>query len=109
MIATTEPVPTRVDYRLSPWRSTTKTDPELRDAAIETGLIGPDIVGLTIGHAIVVRRGHLSRRLGSHECCHVAQYEQYGSIAAFLRSYPDLAAVVEHGYQDCPFEQDARA
>jgi len=82
-------------------------DSELRNAAIQTGLIGPDIVGLTIGHAIVIRRGHLSRRLLSHECRHVAQYEQSGSIAEFLRRY--LGAIAEHGYRNCPFEQDARA
>ncbi len=86
-----------------PW----PVDPELRAAAIVTGLLAPDIVGLTIGHAIMVRRGHLSRRLLSHECRHVAQYEQSGSIAGFLRAY--LLAIAERGYRDSPFETDARA
>jgi len=37
----------------------------------------------------------------------VYQYEQHGSIAAFLPVY--LSQVLEVGYQDAPLERDARA
>ena len=49
----------------------------------------------------------MCRRLLSHECRHVFQYEQAGSIALFLPLYLD--AIVRVGYENCPFEQDARA
>ena len=82
-------------------------DPLLQTAATQAGLLGPGMVGLTLGHAIFICRGHRTRRLVSHELRHVYQYEQHGSIAAFLPVY--LRQVVEFGYQDAPFERDARA
>ena len=82
-------------------------DSELRAAALQTGLLGPTMVGLTLGHSILICRGQVSRRLLLHECRHVFQYEQAGSIAAFLPLY--LQSIVEVGYRDSPFEQDARA
>ena len=53
----------------------------LREAALQTGLLGPKMVGLTLGHSIFIRRGYETGRLLSHECRHVYQYEQAGSIA----------------------------
>ena len=82
-------------------------DPALRSAALEAGLLGPRMVGLTLGHSIFICRGHKDRRLLSHELRHVYQYEQHGSIAAFLRVY--LTQIVEVGYADAPLELDARA
>ena len=82
-------------------------DPILQAAATQAGLLGPGMVGLTLGHAIFICGGHKTRRLVSHELRHVYQYEQCGSIAAFLPAY--LAQVLEVGYQDAPFERDARA
>jgi hypothetical protein len=82
-------------------------DPALRAAALQTGLLGPATAGLTLGHAIFVRRGHRTRRLLSHELRHVHQYEQAGSIAEFLPGY--LQQIVELGYTAAPLEQDARA
>lgn len=86
-------------------------DPALRAAALAAGLLGPGMVGLTLGHAIFIRRGTRNhrehRRLLSHELRHVHQYEQHGSIAAFLRVY--LTQIVEHGYANAPLEADARA
>jgi hypothetical protein len=82
-------------------------DAALRSAALQAGLLGPRMVGLTLGHAIFVRRGHKDTRLLSHELRHVHQYEQHGSIAAFLRVY--LTQIVEVGYADAPLELDARA
>jgi hypothetical protein len=81
-------------------------DPELRHAALETGLLGPGMVGLTLGHSIFIVTGHSSNRLVSHECRHVAQYEAAGSIAAFLPQY--LQQIVAYGYENAPFEIDAR-
>jgi hypothetical protein len=57
------------------------------------------MTGLTLGYAILICHGHMSHRLLSHECRHVAQYEQVGSIAAFLSAY--LGAIVQVGYWNC--------
>ena len=81
--------------------------PMLRAAAIETGMLGHTMAGLTLGHTIFIRRGALDVRLLSHELRHVAQYEAAGSIAAFLPAY--LAQVVHFGYDDAPYEVDARS
>lgn len=82
-------------------------DPELRAAALETGLLGPGMIGLTLGYSILICRGHMTRSVRSHECRHVAQYENAGGIASFLPVY--LASIVEVGYWDSSFEQEARA
>lgn len=82
-------------------------EPALRQAALATGLLGPGMVGLTLGYSIFIVRGHMSPRLLSHECRHVYQYETAGSISAFLPVYLQQIATV--GYQSAPFEQDARA
>ena len=79
----------------------------LRQVALETGLLGPGSIGLTLGHSIFIVRGHMSPRLLSHECRHVHQYEIYGSIAAFLPVYLEQIATV--GYLGAPLERDARA
>lgn len=78
----------------------------LKQAAVSTGLLGPDMAGFTLGYSIYIRRGHLSSRLLSHEFRHVHQYEQYGSISAFLSKY--LSQIVTFGYQSAPMEVDAR-
>ena len=82
-------------------------DPELREAALQAGLLGPNMVGLTLGYSILICDGHMSWRLLSHECRHVFQYERGGSIAVFLPRY--LRSIVALGYEDSPSEQDARA
>lgn len=83
------------------------TDSELQAAALYTGLLGPAMAGLTLGHSILICHGQMCRRLLSHECRHVFQYEQAGSIAAFLPPY--LESIVRDGYWNSPYEQDARA
>lgn len=83
------------------------TDPVLRDAGIAAGLIGPQFAGLTLGYTIFVREGDERIELLAHECRHVAQYESFGSIGAFLATH--LRDVVRLGYWDSPLEQDARA
>jgi len=80
--------------------------PELRSIASETGLIGPRTGGITFGHGIYVRDGHIFNRLVSHELRHVHQYEAAGSIDAFLQTYLNQIATV--GYERAPLELDAR-
>ena len=82
-------------------------DPDLRSVALQTGLLGPGMIGLTLGYGIYVRDGYADERLLSHECRHVYQYEIAGSIEEFLPVY--LQQVVTCGYHNAPFELDARA
>ena len=82
-------------------------DPELREATLAAGLLGPDTIGLTLGYGIYIKEGHRSNRLVSHECRHVYQYEEAGSIAAFLPVY--LEQILSVGYTAAPLEVDARA
>jgi hypothetical protein len=66
------------------------------------------MVGLTLGYAVLVCPGYgRDVRLLSHEFRHVYQYEQAGSIAAFLPVY--LQQIVTVGYQNAAYERDARA
>ena len=81
-------------------------DPELREAALQSGLLGPNMVGISFGHAIYICNGHATNRLLSHECRHVYQYETAGSIAAFLPLYLDQ--IITYGYEQAPLEIDAR-
>jgi hypothetical protein len=82
-------------------------DPDLRVAATATGLWGPNaqLTGLTLGHAVFIRRGEECTSLFAHEFRHVHQYEQAGSIAAFLPTY--VLQVLRFGYQRAPLEVDA--
>lgn len=83
-------------------------DPELRQAGIQTGLLAADGLGLTLGHAVFLRRGHETQaRLLRHEFRHVQQCERFGSLAAFLAAY--LQQIVQVGYAQAPLELDARA
>jgi hypothetical protein len=83
-------------------------DPLLRAAAVQSGLLGPNMVGLTLGYAVHIYRGHEARpRLLSHEFRHVHQYEAAGSIASFLPVY--LQQIIAYGYAHAPLETDARA
>ena len=80
-------------------------NPELREASLQTGLLGPGMVGLTLGYGIYLCRGHETNRLVSHECRHVYQYEAAGSIAAYLPVY--LRQIARYGYEKSPYEIDA--
>ena len=81
-------------------------NPELRAAALQTGLLGPGMIGLTLGYGIYLCDGHVSNRLLSHECRHVHQYEQAGSIKNFLPQY--LQQIATFRYENAPHEIDAR-
>jgi hypothetical protein len=83
-------------------------DPVLKGAALSVGLSQGDAAGMTLGYAVFVRRGYENDlRVLSHEFRHVAQYEASGGIAGFLAVH--LADLVAFGYEDSPFEVDARA
>lgn len=82
-------------------------DPTLQAAALQTGLLGPGMIGLTLGYSVFICRGYKTVRLLSHEFRHVYQYERAGSIAGFLPGY--LQQIVTFGYADAPLERDARA
>jgi hypothetical protein len=82
-------------------------DPELRRVALGAGLLGQGMVGLTFGYGVYICHGHKDLRLLSHEFRHVYQYEHTGSIASFLPIY--LEQIATFGYDDAPFEVDARA
>jgi hypothetical protein len=74
---------------------------------LETGLLGPTMVGLTLGYAVYICHGHETTRLLSHEFRHVYQYEAAGSVASFLPVY--LRQIVDYSYDRAPFEVDALA
>ena len=83
-------------------------EPGLREAARMFGVITPGTVGLTLGHAILIREECLADpMLIAHELKHVAQYEQQGSMSAFLGRY--LSEFNLYGYLDAPMEVEARA
>ena len=77
-------------------------------AAGRAGVDAKRAGAMTLGHAILVLRGQeRERSLLRHELRHVAQYEAAGGIAPFLAIHlPELA---RYGYEDAPFERDARA
>jgi len=74
--------------------------------AARLGLPGSNVDGLTLGHAIFIRRGVVSPLLLAHECRHVHQCEIAGSLGAFLAAY--MREVARHGYHAAPMEVDAR-
>lgn len=79
----------------------------LRDAARAADLLGPDTIGLTLGHAVFILRSHAGkRRLLRHELRHVAQQEETGDMQRWLRTY--LEQVIRLGYAQAPLEIDAR-
>ena len=82
-------------------------DQELAGVALQVGLLGPQTRGLTLGYGIYLCHQGLSNRLISHECRHVHQFEQAGSIREFLSVY--LRQLATAGYYDSPLEIDARA
>lgn len=81
-------------------------DPDLKDAALAAGLLGANMIGLTLGYSVYICRGQWTIRLLSHEFRHVCQYEKAGSIVTFLSIY--LQQIVSVGYNSAPFEIDAR-
>jgi hypothetical protein len=81
------------------------SDPVLAKNASALGVLGKNTAGMAIGHAIIVRTECFNQRIIAHELRHVHQYEQAGSIAAFLEQY--LRELAIHGYAAAPLEIDA--
>jgi len=71
-------------------------DTKLRQAAQMSGLLSPNMTGLSMGYGIYIRRGQATTRLLYHEFRHVYQYEQTGSITKFLSVY--LEQILTVGY-----------
>ena len=83
-------------------------DPLIQSAASQVGLVQSNMAGLTLGYTVFIRATvQADIRLLSHEFRHVAQYEACGGIAQFLAVH--LGHLVAFGYEDSPFEVDARA
>lgn len=81
--------------------------PDLAAAALQTGILGPNMTGLTLFYGIFIcKHVYGNRNLIAHECKHVQQYEKRKSIAAFLQEY--LSQIVTFGYSNALLEQDAR-
>jgi hypothetical protein len=79
--------------------------PEIQDLA-DHFLDPSDSTGLTLGYAILIRKGCYSERLMRHELCHVGQVDRIGGLKRFLSEY--LSQVMTHGYHDAPMEIEAR-
>lgn len=86
-------------------------DPQLMQAALETGLLGENATARAVGYGIEIANSAngdaVSRSLLRHEFRHVYQFERAGSLESFITSY--ISAVLTDGYYDCEYEQDARA
>lgn len=81
-------------------------DTELREAALQLGILGPTMSGLTLGHSIFICAGHRTSALLAHELRHVYQYELAGSVAEYLPAY--FEQLIYFGYRRAPLEIDAR-
>jgi hypothetical protein len=78
----------------------------LRSACEELGFLGPDTAGLTLDCGIYIKKAHeYERDLLAHELRHVAQYEEHGSIRAYLSVY--IPELLRCGYANAPMELDA--
>lgn len=62
--------------------------------------------GLTVGHVILIIKGNVNAPLMKHELRHVHQIEQYPEPTTWLRVYVEQVLAV--GYENAPFEEDAR-
>lgn len=83
------------------------TDPELKTAATLIGLCGPNILGMAFGHGIFIIDSEINNSLlKAHELRHVYQVEQSASLDKFVSEY--LTSIIDVGYQNSHFEQDAR-
>jgi len=84
------------------------TQPQLRAACVAIDFLTPAKSGLTLGHGIFIRSDCWGdRSLIVYELVHVAQYERFGGILPFLRSYLFECLTVE--YSAAPLEQEAIA
>ncbi|MCX6938395.1 MAG: hypothetical protein NTU80_10965 [Verrucomicrobia bacterium] len=83
-------------------------DPVLRAFAGQAGMLPERTGGMTLGHGIYLREDQVARAsIWPHEFRHVAQYECFGSIKAFMFFY--LKELLHFRYGPGPLETDARA
>jgi hypothetical protein len=82
-------------------------EPTLQAACEQLHFLGPDTTGLTLGSGIFLKQGlEQDRQLLAHELRHVAQYEQFPSIVAYLAVY--LPELIKFSYAQAPMELDAQ-
>ncbi len=81
-------------------------DPELCHACFAAGMLGANMTGLTLGYHIMALSGCCTPALLAHEFRHVYQFEEAGSLTAFLTIYSEQ--VLAFGYNGAPLEWDAR-
>ena len=83
-------------------------DPRILEHAPKVGL-DPQFLrqapGMTLGYGILIQRGSHNHSLVAHECRHVYQVEQAGSLRKFLETY--IAQISLLGYRSAPLEEDA--
>jgi hypothetical protein len=81
-------------------------DPTLRALGEKVGLAADSSGGMTLGHGIFLRADQQHRPdIWPHEFRHVAQYECFGSIRAFMFFY--LKELLHFRYGPGPLEIDA--
>ena len=84
------------------------SQPQLKTACDAIDFLTPATRGLTLGYGIFIRSDcWRDRSLIVHELVHIAQYERFGGILLFLRSY--LFECLTVGYSAAPLEQEAIA
>ncbi len=78
----------------------------LRNAARAMNFLTPATLGMALRYGILVNNEMIGgRELLVHELVHTAQYERFGSIAAFLQQY--LYECISVGYENAPLEIEA--
>ena len=82
------------------------TDSILSTLSKLVGYEWSNFAGLTLGYGIYIRKDAFSLELISHEFRHVRQFEQAGSLTAFLTQY--ITEVLTYGYWNAPLEVEAR-
>jgi hypothetical protein len=82
--------------------------PWVQRLAARLGFDGNTTAGMALRYGIFLRRDRTGDAgLLVHECAHTAQYERFGSIAAFMRRY--LIECLRDGYGASALECEARA
>lgn len=81
-------------------------DPELDQLCFAAGLFGANMTGLTLGYSIAVCHDSASPRSMAHHFRHVYQFEESGSLPAFLTIY--FRQIARCGHHNAPLERDAR-
>lgn len=80
----------------------------IRAIASQVGMFPERTGGMTLGHGIYIRADQAARTdIWPHEFRHVAQYECFGSIKAFMFFY--LKELLHFHYGQGPLEIDAQA